>query len=128
MQIEKLSSMPAQLPPPTLTTIFDDAKASPKIWSVKSLIKAKWRSKGALILYAALGLSLFGCKMFWSSGPHKANAAAAAATNENSETRQLMAKLEAASKARTAAAAKANEAKQTPTRTATATATATSTA
>src|SRR4051812_19893338 len=101
MQIEKLVSMPIQLPPPTTTTIFDDARKAPRIWSVKSLVMAKWRSKGALILYATLGLTLLGCKMFWSGGPHKAAASGSSATastnmNTGSETRQLMAKLEAA--------------------------------
>jgi hypothetical protein len=106
MQIEQLASMPKELPPPTTTTVFDAAAASPRIWSLRSLLRAKWRSKGALILYAALGLSLLGYKLFWH-GPHRANASAAptatATTTAGDETRQLMAKLQAASKARNAA-------------------------
>ena len=76
MQIEQLASMPAELPPPTHTTVFDAAAKSPKIWSFKTLVMAKWRSRGALILYAAVGLTLLGCKMFWPA-PQKANASAA---------------------------------------------------
>ena len=75
MQIEQLASMPAELPPPTTTTIGDAAAAAPKIYSFKTFVMAKWRSKGALILYASLGLMLLGCKMFWPE-PQKADASA----------------------------------------------------
>ena len=120
MQIEHLASMPTELPPATTTTVFDVAAASPRIriWSVKDVVKTKWRSKGALILYAALALSLLGYKLFGpGAGPHKAGAAAAAAPlSSGDETRQLMARLEAASKARAAA----RGAEEKPARTATA--------
>jgi hypothetical protein len=78
MQIEQLASMPTELPPPTTTTIADAAAAAPRIYSFRSLLKAKWRTRGALILYAAVGLTLLGCKMFWPE-PHKADASAAVA-------------------------------------------------
>ena len=101
--------MPAELPPATTTTVFDVAATSPRIriWSVKDVVKTKWRSKGALILYAALALSLLGYKLFGPGGaPRNAGAAAAAApSSSGDETRQLMARLQAASKARTAAKA-----------------------
>jgi hypothetical protein len=73
MQIEQLASMPKELPPRTTTTIFDAAAASPKIWSFRSLVMARWRSKGALILYVAFAMTLLGCKMFWPE-PRQADA------------------------------------------------------
>ena len=73
MQIEQLASMPVELPPPTTTTIGDAAAAAPRIYSFQTLVMAKWRSKGAIILYAALALMLLGCKMFWPE-PQKADA------------------------------------------------------
>ena len=69
MQIEQLASMPVELPPATTTTIADAAAASPKGLSFRELLRTKWRSRGAFIVYAALGLTLLGCKMFWPSGP-----------------------------------------------------------
>ena len=93
MQIEQLASMPKELGPPTTTTIYDAVAASPKVWSVQTFVMAKWRSKGALILYAFLGLTLLGCKMFLGGGggPNEAtasqSAAAAVATAKGNETR-----------------------------------------
>ena len=76
MQIEQLASMPKELPPPTTTTIADAAAASPGL-SFADLLRAKWRSRGAVILYAAVGLTLVGCKMFWPAAPRKADASPA---------------------------------------------------
>jgi hypothetical protein len=92
MQIEQLASMPKELGPPTTTTIYDAVAASPKVWSVQSFVVANWRSKGALILYAFVGLTLVGCKMFLGGGgPNAADASQAApvATAKTNETRTV---------------------------------------
>ena len=92
MQIEQLASMPNQLPPRTTTTIHDAAAAAPKVWSLQTFIMAKWRSKGAMILYAFLGLSLLGCKMFLGGGgPNAADASqnTPVATAKTNETRTV---------------------------------------
>lgn len=78
MQIEQLASMPTELAPPTTTTVAAAAAASPK-GSLTMLVMAKWRSRGALILYAAMGLALLGCKMFWPE-PRDAEASSALST------------------------------------------------
>ncbi len=92
MQIEQLASMPNELPPRTTTTIGDAAAAAPKIGSFRTLILARWRSKGALILYAFVALTLLGCKMFWpvpqqAGASLKAPVAGAAKAQATNKTR-----------------------------------------
>jgi len=102
MQIEQLALMPKELPPPTRTTIYDAVAASPKVWSVQTFVMAKWRSKGALLLYACVGLTLLGCKMFWG-GPHQAGASqnAPVATAKTPATKPASAKAQATAKPKT---------------------------
>ena len=105
MQIEQLASMPPELPPPTTTTIADAAAASPKIYSFKTLVLAKWRSRGAVILYAALGLTLLGCKLFWPA-PQRVDASASTASSAMA-TKQSAARTQLASKSKPASTPKA---------------------
>jgi hypothetical protein len=80
MQIEQLASMPVELPPPTTTTVADAAREAPPGPRWKTLLRTRLRTRGTLIVMAAVGLTLVGAKLFWPESTQPKTTAAATAT------------------------------------------------